>query len=156
MTDPAGFLAAFADLAGLLQLPDGTARRGVGEVRLGACASTGIAAVAVASGLEVGALVEVLSAGEAAARIEAVLGRDLAYGLPALDADLAESVALRFVELAVAAAGPGGRPFLSNGLDPLRVGRSCSYRSATDATFDGGVVAVTAVGCAWIWVEDED
>lgn len=92
---------------------------------------------------------------EAAAVLEALLHRDLAYGVELMPATTARQLAADFIALFAGTPvrwftnGSWGRPPVAPGVGP-------EWSPATDATFDAGVIALatTAAGCVWCMDED--
>jgi hypothetical protein len=78
-----------------------------------------------------------------------LVGRDMAYGVEVVPADRASELAARFL----AQFGSGSR-FFTNGDwhrdDPAE------WEAVTEATFDGGVLALGGRRSGCLWVEDED
>jgi hypothetical protein len=91
----------------------------------------------------------------ARAVLASLLARDLAYGAPIVDEALASSLSTRFVELF-----PAGSHFMTNGTLAQHHANTnqdgAGWTPVTGATFDTGVVAVSASRMGWFWVEDED
>jgi hypothetical protein len=78
-----------------------------------------------------------------------VLHRDLAYHAPVMAIERAESLARRFVESCGEAA-----VFFTNGA--LALTGTGAWSPITDATFDSGVLGLSASRVGLLWVEDED
>jgi len=78
-----------------------------------------------------------------------VLHRDLAYQAPVMAIEVAESLARRFVECCGEAA-----VFFTNGA--LALTGTGAWSPITDATFDSGIVGLSASRVGLLWVEDED
>lgn len=87
---------------------------------------------------------------DASRLIEYLVAYDQAYGGPTDALDIADRCAEDFVRL----FGDEAR-FFTNTTDPIDA-RTRSWDSLTDATFDSGVVAVSATTVGIIWFEDED
>jgi hypothetical protein len=79
-----------------------------------------------------------------------VLHQDLAYGASVMSLDVATALARRFLDFFGDQAA-----FVTNGTFGAN-GSGGSWASLTDATFDTGVVAVSAGRVGLLWVEDED
>jgi hypothetical protein len=97
-----------------------------------------------------------ISAEEARRTLVYALSHELVYGSAAMARRRAE----RFVETFAKMARldhPESRLF-SNGAEPPIYVESPfrTYSSATDATFEAGVLVIATDRCACLWVEDED
>jgi hypothetical protein len=91
---------------------------------------------------------------EAVRAVAAILHRDLAYGIELMPLETAQDLAQRFVQIFAAHESQ----FYTNGdwgrvTDP-RAG--VSWRPATDATFDGGVLVLSPELAGCVWCCDED
>ena len=88
--------------------------------------------------------------GEAERVVVELLHHDLAYQAEIMPREQAEALARDFL-----AAVPADARFYTNG--SLTAGGSPgSWTPATRATFDHGVIAVSAGGSSCFWIEDED
>ena len=92
-----------------------------------------------------------LSSDDATSIITWILHKDLAYGQEIIPADRARRRALSLVQ-----SLPSSASFYYNGNAPKDLGISIGWSPATDATFDGGIIALCGEFCFGIWVEDED
>lgn len=88
-----------------------------------------------------------MNAEEASAVATRVLHADLAYDVPLMTHAQARALAHRFL-----ASFGDGALFVTNG-DLTRGGR---WFPLTDATFDTGVIGISARRVGLLWVEDED
>jgi hypothetical protein len=86
---------------------------------------------------------------QAAKILAHLLWKDLAYGSENMPFAKATDLARMFVE----DHGGSGAKFYVNA-DWSRT--SVSYSGLTDATFDGGVIAISQNFASCVWVEDED
>ncbi|MBC7501190.1 MAG: hypothetical protein H7315_11935 [Herminiimonas sp.] len=86
--------------------------------------------------------------------LETLLAKDMAYDLEIMPAERARGLACNFTETHASA----DIRFFSNGDWPARAGTSAPFSSTslTNATFDGGVIAVGGDFVSCIWFEDED
>ena len=97
-----------------------------------------------------------ISSEKAQRTLAAVLARDLAYKSEAMPRERAEQLAQEFVTSQAAAK------FYSNGDWEAYVygggdgPRAFGWNYLTGATFDAGVIAVSAEFASCVWVEDED
>ncbi len=109
-------------------------------------------AIMEAVGLEPVAEVE-LTLDDARLATTEVLARDLAYRATIMPNEDAEALAASFLRLFPAPAS-----YWTNGelLVAHAHGTSGAWRSATEATFDSGLVVVSATRAGILWVEDED
>lgn len=82
-----------------------------------------------------------------------VLAKDLAHRAKVMPAEIAEALAKAFV-----ATVPKPARYFTNGelLVAQAQGLSGTWRSASTATFDSGLVIVGKTGAALLWIEDED
>ena len=92
-----------------------------------------------------------LSSDQAISIITWILHKDIAYRQELIPADLARKRALSLVE-----SLPPSAVFYFNGHAPDDLNISLGWNPATNATFDGGVIALCGEFCFGIWVEDED
>jgi hypothetical protein len=81
--------------------------------------------------------------------LEAVLHRDLAYGVEMMTPGRARELAEQFLELF-----SGESRFFTNGV--FKNGRLSMYSGITGATFDTGVVCLDPHRIGLLWVQDED
>jgi hypothetical protein len=122
-----------------------SAARDCGRVTCGTCPASELLAVARHFGLStVPGTYREIDRGAAEALIVTLLHHDLAYQSELMPRARAEALAGEFL-----AAVPADARFYANG-DPT------SWTPATRATFDLGVLAVSAGGSSCFWIEDED
>lgn len=109
-------------------------------------------AIMEASGLEPVAEVE-LTPDDALVATTEVLARDLAHRATIMPNEDAEALASSFLRLF-----PAPATYWTNGelLVAQAHGTSGAWTSATKATFDSGLVVVSATRAGILWVEDED
>lgn len=109
-------------------------------------------AIMEAAGLEPVAEVE-LGPDDALVAVTEVLARDLAHRATVMPQADAETLASSFLRLF-----PAPATYWTNGelLVAQAHGTSRAWTSATKATFDSGLVVVSATRAGILWVEDED
>jgi hypothetical protein len=140
---------------------DIVAERDAGAVRCGlsGMASPSVAEIAREFGLcDDAALYEEIGEIDARRLMRVVLHRDMAYGAEIMSEARATGLADAFVAL----FDPGTRYFTNGTWYVPSViaadgsGHGPEWRSATDATFDTGVIAIGSARSGCFWVEDED
>jgi len=82
-----------------------------------------------------------------------LLWKDLAYHSETMPFDIATDLARMFVE---DHSESGTKFYVNADWSRYHQMRAFSWSGLTDATFDGGVIAITPTIASCVWVEDED